>query len=309
MDTKAILARQGWLGDGHSLHPSGRGIKNPLLVSRKSNVLGVGKKAHDSYADQWWARAFENTLASLKAGTGIGKEENKRSPQAPRAPLTNLDTSKSRESHADGLYQTFVKGEGLHGTIAAKGLMEDLKLPNGHPKNKARSENEIYRHSRKEYVSSRKSRTKSRAEFRHTSIPSPQDGQCTETIAQRKQLYRPVSSNTTSEKEVIIQPAEDRNTGQKVMYRSLCYEESPMQDDSRAMARIMASSQADDKYKFHPVQNFSKKIHKRKRENRLRKSSSKMLASGTNVSKNVETSKPSKERKKRRMPRGFGSQI
>jgi nucleolar protein TMA23 len=66
MDSSAYLTRHGWLGDGHALHPGG--IKKPLLVSKKANVLGLGKKKNDAHADQWWARAFDSGLKNLEIG-------------------------------------------------------------------------------------------------------------------------------------------------------------------------------------------------------------------------------------------------
>ncbi|KAL2051449.1 hypothetical protein ABVK25_008316 [Lepraria finkii] len=62
MDTAAYLTSQGWAGHGHALHHSGRGITKPLTVTQKNNVLGIGKKKYDAHADQWWARAFDETL-------------------------------------------------------------------------------------------------------------------------------------------------------------------------------------------------------------------------------------------------------
>ena len=40
MDASSYLKRHGWRGDGHSLDHTGRGIRKPLLVSKKVDVLG-----------------------------------------------------------------------------------------------------------------------------------------------------------------------------------------------------------------------------------------------------------------------------
>lgn len=121
MDTAAYLAKHGWLGAGHSLHPNGHGIKKPIHVAEKLDVLGVGKKKHDIHADQWWARMFDSTLKDLKIG------ENR----SLANPSTSLATSDRQHINVrpqqqpkiiqtSSLYRTFVKGESLVGTIEAK---------------------------------------------------------------------------------------------------------------------------------------------------------------------------------------------
>jgi nucleolar protein TMA23 len=115
MDTAAYLTRQGWLGAGRSLHPTGRGIGKPLLVSRKPNVLGIGKKKNDAYADQWWARAFDSSLKDLN----VSKSPVTGATEAVTAEAwSQLDMIKaSGGKWAGGLYSGFVKGEGLQGTL------------------------------------------------------------------------------------------------------------------------------------------------------------------------------------------------
>ena len=117
MDTAAYLTSQGWAGHGHALHHSGRGIIKPIAVTQKNNVLGVGKKKHDAHADQWWARAFDETLKGINAtkddttGTTEGLVITSAAKQA---------GSKMRcgvHSGGHGLYSCFVKGEGLGGTL------------------------------------------------------------------------------------------------------------------------------------------------------------------------------------------------
>jgi nucleolar protein TMA23 len=100
MDTTAYLKRQGWKGDGHSLDHSGRGIRKPLLVSKKIDVLGLGLNKHAAVSDQWWMRAFDEGLKSL----GSGKD-------------TALANVQKHGIHHGSLYARFVKGEGVAGTI------------------------------------------------------------------------------------------------------------------------------------------------------------------------------------------------
>lgn len=107
MDAQAYLQKHGWRGHGHSLDQSGRGIKKPLLVSRKVDVLGVGLNKHAAVSDQWWLRAFDNGLKNF----GTGQE-------------SMLATVQKHGVNRGGLYGRFVKGEGVASTF-------DELSPNG----------------------------------------------------------------------------------------------------------------------------------------------------------------------------------
>ena len=122
MDTSAYLTRHGWQGAGHSLHPSGRGIKKPLLTSRKTNLLGLGKKKNDVHADQWWARAFDNSLKSLEV-TKIKSPST--IDHAAATHQGSLEIPSTTEGKWAGLYDGFVRGESLKGTIAFEDLCKD----------------------------------------------------------------------------------------------------------------------------------------------------------------------------------------
>lgn len=100
MDARAYLKAQGWRGDGHSLDSSDRGIRRPLLVSKKVDVLGVGVNKHAAVSDQWWMRAYDSGLKDL----GTGKK-------------STLATVREQGMYAGGLYGRFVKGEGIAGTF------------------------------------------------------------------------------------------------------------------------------------------------------------------------------------------------
>ena len=75
MDAAAILKGHGWRGSGHSLDNHGRGIVKPLLISNKQDVLGVGKRkpAHN-VNDQWWMRAFDESLKELGSGKKVRQD-------------------------------------------------------------------------------------------------------------------------------------------------------------------------------------------------------------------------------------------
>ncbi|KAK5702703.1 hypothetical protein LTR97_003649 [Elasticomyces elasticus] len=100
MDASVYLRKQGWLGEGHSLDQTGKGIKRPLLVSKKIDVLGVGLNKHAAVSDQWWLRAYDQGLKDF----GTGKQ--------------NLLGQVQKHGHSrGGLYGRFVKGEEVPGTI------------------------------------------------------------------------------------------------------------------------------------------------------------------------------------------------
>jgi nucleolar protein TMA23 len=69
MDAAAHLKKLGWRGAGHSLDLADKGLKKPLLVAKKKDYLGVGQKSLVS--DQWWMRAFDESLKQLGTGTSV----------------------------------------------------------------------------------------------------------------------------------------------------------------------------------------------------------------------------------------------
>ncbi|KAF2450642.1 hypothetical protein P171DRAFT_426973 [Karstenula rhodostoma CBS 690.94] len=104
MNAEGLLRKQGWRGAGFSLDTSDRGIKKPLLISHKQDQLGLGKKkASHTTDDQWWMRAFDESLQNL----GSGK-------------TSTLTQIQEKGINHGGLYGFFVKGEGLQGSIEEK---------------------------------------------------------------------------------------------------------------------------------------------------------------------------------------------
>ncbi|MCJ1311031.1 hypothetical protein MMC25_004701 [Agyrium rufum] len=127
MDAAAYLTNHGWLGDGHALQPSGRGLKKPLLSSRKDNTLGVGKRKHEAISDQWWNRAFDSSLRSFDGNSAkskphadddLGNSTLQYSVRTNRTGATELAVMQSGGAKwlREGLYAGFVKGGGLEGT-------------------------------------------------------------------------------------------------------------------------------------------------------------------------------------------------
>lgn len=100
MDASQYLKNHGWQGTGHSLDGNGRGLKKPLLVSKKVDVLGVGLNKHAAVSDQWWLRAYDQGLQTL--GTGIESA---------------LAQAQKHGVNRGGLYGRFVKGEGMPGSL------------------------------------------------------------------------------------------------------------------------------------------------------------------------------------------------
>ena len=158
MDASAYLVRHGWLGLGHPLNSRGRGIKKPLLASKKSNVLGVGKKKNDAHADQWWARAFDASLKSLDvsgvSGAGAAAEVHVTEAE----PLSRM---RSGTAYGGRLYDGFVKGQSLGGTIApdAEGAMvkvQELDVEKGEAVSRVKKREKKRRKRRGEECSSGK---------------------------------------------------------------------------------------------------------------------------------------------------------
>ena len=136
MDTSAYLSKQGWLGTGHPLHPTGRGIAKPLLVSQKANVLGIGKKMHDAHADQWWARAFDSSLRSLEVGMNEVTEDTGNVVAGGFGALGMVKAGGAKWGGEDGLYAGFVKGATLGGTLTPEAARVEDRMK-GEEKNDA----------------------------------------------------------------------------------------------------------------------------------------------------------------------------
>lgn len=139
MDAAAYLTSQGWPGDGHALHYSGRGITKPVHVAQKANVLGVGKKQHDAYADQWWARAFDDTLKGLNRSKHEATGKTEQALVGSGAQTFQIVGTGAPKRIAQGsLYSNFVRGQSLSGTLVPekRGWSETQPQLDNHMKQK-----------------------------------------------------------------------------------------------------------------------------------------------------------------------------
>ncbi|KXG50613.1 uncharacterized protein PGRI_043800 [Penicillium griseofulvum] len=130
MDAQAYLIKHGWSGPGNPLNPnkrpgahSGLGLTRPLLVSRKANNHGVGKKTTKDPTNQWWLRGFEDALK------GVGND--------------SFEATSARENNAltSELYRHFVRGDGLAGTLEGSEKKQD-ETGTSTSKSKRKRENE-----------------------------------------------------------------------------------------------------------------------------------------------------------------------
>lgn len=150
MDAHAYLIKHGWSGPGNPLNPNqrpglhgGLGLTRPILVARKSNNHGVGKKTTKDATNQWWLRGFEDALK------GVGEETH--------------EANSAREGNAltSELYRHFVRGSGLAGTLDPKKAENTDDTPEVSPEELAR----LKREEEKEEKAARKEgRAKRRAQ-------------------------------------------------------------------------------------------------------------------------------------------------
>ncbi|TGO85867.1 hypothetical protein BPOR_0357g00130 [Botrytis porri] len=193
MNAHALLTSQGWRGTGHSLHHSSDtiGLSRPLLVSKKDNLLGVGKKMHKT-ADMWWLNAFD---ASLK-GLDTSKEGQVKVQEGGGLEMVVKGGSKWVGGKG-GLYSFFVRGETVGGMMedrekekkAMDIIVEEEKSRKG--KNKKRKGEE-----RKESKEERRTRKeKKRAERASKSAAKE-----AKKIKEGKENKTPSASSTDSEK-------------------------------------------------------------------------------------------------------------
>ncbi|KAK3388916.1 hypothetical protein B0T20DRAFT_88966 [Sordaria brevicollis] len=110
-----LLKAQGWRGKGNSLHPTDNsiGLSNPLRISRNTDGRGIGQSTHYT-SDQWWLAAFDEKLKGLDTSKD-GKVVQTTTQSKLDAVTANIGGGKY--TGAGGLYASFVRGEGLAGTL------------------------------------------------------------------------------------------------------------------------------------------------------------------------------------------------
>jgi nucleolar protein TMA23 len=149
MDAHALLTSQGWRGHGNSLHPTDNsiGLSKPLLVSRRKDNVGIGKKAHRT-SDMWWMNAFDSSLKGL--------DTSKEGQVVQTVTSGGLDMVARGGAKwvggKGGLYASFVRGECLSGTITPE-ESENLgtaSADNSIGKKRKRDEDEAESESKKE---------------------------------------------------------------------------------------------------------------------------------------------------------------
>ncbi|KAJ5488178.1 hypothetical protein N7453_011632 [Penicillium expansum] len=107
MDAQAYLIKHGWSGPGNPLNPnkrpgahSGLGLTRPLLVSRKANNHGVGKKTTKDPTNQWWLRGFEDALKGV--GNDSFEATSARENNALTSELYRHFSKRKRENEDEG---------------------------------------------------------------------------------------------------------------------------------------------------------------------------------------------------------------
>ena len=114
IDSKEYLKSYGWQ-EGEALRNGG--LKKPILVKHKRDRKGLGTTPGNDDSKVWWEQMFDTQLKSLDvfAGNKAGEEIVFKQ---------NEDVARSLSKQNSPLYQWFVKGEGLKGTIDSKYLPE-----------------------------------------------------------------------------------------------------------------------------------------------------------------------------------------
>jgi nucleolar protein TMA23 len=201
MDAHALLTSQGWRGKGHSLHPTSdtTGLSRPLLVSQKINNHGIGKKQHKT-SDMWWMNAFDKSLQGLDTS-----EQGKVVQTITTGGLDMVVKGGGKwVGTSGGLYASFVRGEGLGGTIT----------PDSEESVSVRvSEESSRKKRRREEEESKEERKKRKAAKRTARIPSeskdtPDLESETETKEERR--ARRAAKKALKVQEPVVQMKEER---------------------------------------------------------------------------------------------------
>ena len=295
MDAQAYLIRHGWSGPGNPLNPNrrpgphgGLGLTRPILVSRKQNNHGVGKKTTKDPTNQWWLRGFEDALK------GIGEEK----PEI--KPANNALTSE--------LYRHFVRGECLAGTIEKKVAMEAVVTKvRSSSKRKRDTEDEGERRARKEAKAARKEEKAARKEKRAarreekakrrklkeasgSAVTSSGDSSASEERMESKEERRLRKKEKKERKE---RKAEEKKLKQSRRTASEEDYPTPMLTDEDGGEDTATSASSDE------AEILAKK--KEKKESKGSKSKSRAKESGEEKDSDLKSSKKEKKDKKAKL--------
>ncbi|CCF56664.1 hypothetical protein KAFR_0B03670 [Kazachstania africana CBS 2517] len=113
MDSRGYLKSYGW-EEGEGLRKGS--LKKPILVKHKRDRKGLGNAVGHDDGEVWWERLFDGHLKNLdisssSKGDGIVFKQKK-------------VVASAMSKGSSPLYQWFVKGEGLKGTIDNKTSFE-----------------------------------------------------------------------------------------------------------------------------------------------------------------------------------------
>lgn len=279
MDAQAYLIRHGWSGPGNPLNPNqrpgphgGLGLTKPILVARKQNNHGVGKKTTKDPTNQWWLRGFEDALK------GFGEDKS--------------TSTSSNNALTSELYRHFVRGECLVGTIEQRKVEEPKEKSKSKSKRKRDSEDEDERRAKKEEKAARKEEKRKRRKLK-------EDGETTESAVlsssdssgseKRKESKEERRLRKKEKKERKERKLEDKKS--KKSKRSASEEDypTPMSTDEDRDDGLVTAAESDDT----PV---ATKEKKEKKESKKSKSKNKE-SEGEQKSDSKKSKKEKKEKK------------
>jgi nucleolar protein TMA23 len=151
------------------------GLTRPILVSKKQNNSGVGKKQHKT-SDMWWMNAFDKSLKGLDTS-----EEGKVVQTVNNTGLDLVKKGGSRFVGAVGLYARFVRGEGLQGTIVPKDQSSAAPAVGAPEKRRSKRAPETKEERRARKAAKRAARAKGAASQMDSAAVSSEDMDATET--------------------------------------------------------------------------------------------------------------------------------
>lgn len=172
MDARALLTSQGWRGTGHSLHKTDDsiGLSKPILVSRKDNTRGIGRKSHVT-SDQWWLNALDEQLKSLDTSSKTSIVQTKKNTK-----LDGLLTSGAgKYKGANALYACFVSGGMLEGSLKFKSEGESTDATPEAESTPVRTETKEERRARRAEKKRRKAEKSARKLAKKSAAVKPVD--------------------------------------------------------------------------------------------------------------------------------------